>query len=135
MLVKWTKSNVLTVCLKGKNPREITTVQILPGVNEIDDAMWKRMLDHQGLKHYLSDSSLVERKGPSKDNKKSGKGLTRFGIDEAKELIGETLDKLLLAAWKEDESRADVLKAIDKQIKHIDDSVTLKDVDDDDDED
>lgn len=131
MIVKYLNKNVLTVYLPGEG-RDLTNYQLLPGNNEVADADWDKIKEHPGCKQLLSSGALICIKPANPDNKKSQKGLARYGATEALEIIEGTYDKVLLLEWRKAENRGNVSDAITDQIKKIDDSLKKKEDEDED---
>jgi len=129
MLVEWKEARALSVHVPSKG-RSSDKVVFVPGFNEVDDQMWSSMTEHRGVQPFIKSRSLVA-KSPARDNKKSGKGLLKFDIPEAEEIIDRTYGKAILQEWKSHENRGAVIQMIDKQIQRVDDSVRLRDEEDD----
>jgi len=124
MLVKWTEARALTIHRPGKG-RETSHSILVPGYNDVDDAEWGAVSKQPAVQRMVEKRKLVT-KTPSKDNKKSGKGLLRFDLQEANEIISETYGKKILSEWRSHETRTPVINDIDFQIKRVDDSVAMR---------
>lgn len=127
LLVEWTQPNLFTWFDKKATA---PTLKLLPGINQVDEKMWAKAEKHPLVKHHLSEENLVVH-----DEKIEGKaGLSETPVKDAKRIIVGTFDKELLQNWKSGEKRKSVVDAIDAQIKKVDESVKLKEKDDEDDE-
>jgi len=99
-------------------------VNIIPGVNDIDDNDWKGIKDHPTVKDRIGDDTLVLLKADNSEGKKKqldGMPETLEGMNAggAIDFIGGIFDIDQLKAWKKKENRGGVSAAIDKQIKSI----------------
>lgn len=92
---------------KGKYIRHAAGVTLIPGVNDIPDAEWKKYSAHPIAKK-LIDAGEV-----------SAKKVDKLSAEEAIELAYDTYDLSVLQDMKENETRTTVLKAIDEQIKEL----------------
>lgn len=125
MLLKYTKNNVLTLNIPG-NGTSVIPHTLLPGINEIEDQVWKELKSQPGVKRLMAKSILLEKAPPTKDNKKVGKGLAKYSAEEAAFIVEETYDKRLLSDWLKLESRAVIKTAIETQLDVIEKSVERK---------
>ena len=128
MLLNYKMTNVLTLYIPGKGTA-LTPFQLLPGINEIEDAVWKTLKKQKGVAKLIAKGNLLEKAAPAKDNKKAGKGLAKYGADEATYIVEETFDKVLLGSWLKIETRSVVKTAIEAQLVKVEESLTKKDED------
>jgi len=122
MLLKYNQKNCLTLYIPGQGT-SLTPYQLLPGMQEIEDSVWKKLKAQKGVKRLMMQGHLTEAAPPEKDNKKSGKGLAKYSAEEAEFIIKETYDKRLLGTWLKTESRTVIKTAIEDQLKVIEESV------------
>jgi len=126
MLIKWTKSNVLTIHAKDKT-NTVKPIQLLPGVNEVTKEDWSLALQHPVVKRYLDEEGILEVKGQTVDDKPSKKeGLEDYTIPSASKIIKETYDVELLKSWKLKDDRVGIAQAIDDQLQFIKETTTPK---------
>jgi hypothetical protein len=134
MLIEWTQTNAFSFYQAtggnaGKQvPRQTkVALTLLPGINEVDEATWKKCADHPLAKIHLEEGNIelvdVRRKSGSK---KDAPGLTGFEARDAKKIVKQTFDKALLAKWADKESRKEVVTALEKQVELVDKSVPTK---------
>jgi hypothetical protein len=112
-------------------------VVLKPGVNEVEEAAWKRALrggSAEGAKastpkalKALLDKKLIEVVGSADatgtpvagSNTPPPTSLADMKADEAEALVSMTYDRDLLSKWRSSEKRSGVLKAIDTQLKAL----------------
>ena len=87
---------------------------LLPGMNEVDDAVWNECAMKIPLVRYMVDKSILV---PIVN--RTAKEIARLSGPDAIELVRGTFDKVLLLKYKRTDKRAAVLEAIDKQIEVI----------------
>lgn len=131
MLLNYKKPNTLTLCIPGKGTT-VTPIVFLPGIQEIEDAIWKDLKQQKGVKTLIAKGDLVEKAPPAKDNKKGNKGLARYDAEEAAFIIKETYDKRLLTDWLKIEARTVIKTAIEDQLKVVEASLKVKPKDEED---
>lgn len=131
--------------VRNNDVRVITVgglVNLVPGVNQVDDALWKKasgkkqnkvlkaLFDGKTVEvlggtnsksdtsEQSSDDEDEDGKGPASGAAKTGRdNLSDLNAEEARELISDTLDRDTLEAWRQGESRKTVLAAIDEQLE------------------
>lgn len=107
-----------------------SVVSFSPGSNTIKDSDWDAIKDHPEVKARLAGKVkgkeleiIVESKAsivdPDVDTSKEGAELSALNANDAKKLIKETHNTIELNKWKEAETRAGVIKAIDDQFAVI----------------
>lgn len=90
-------------------------VILMPGVNEVDAAKWDKAATSPAVKAYLK---MRAKGGITVDEKSSGPA--DLSVDDAVDLVEDTVDGALLKKWAEREDRAEVSAAIKSQIEKID---------------
>ena len=139
MLLKWNKTNVWSI---GSGMADGSVVQLIPGNNQLTEHQWKCIKDHPEVKLRMKKDIICLKRGKikmleiigAKKEKKENKGasgnegnegsegaksLEEVNVKEAAKLIKETFNTVLLAQWKESETRSSVLKVIEKQLEDI----------------
>lgn len=131
MLVHWKESRVWTVAWKGPHDdvqmgKHYASKQtILPGVQEIDDEVWKKMKEVPDVQERIEAGRLVEVKTAAtkgaKDESEHGlpKSLAKFSVPDATELVSGVMDIDVLKAWSKIEKRTTVKDAIRDQLKAL----------------
>lgn len=91
-------------------------VRLKPGANEVSADRWAKCLESAQVKEMVADKRLeVEGKPVDQD----ASPLTALDVNDAKALIGKTLDANLLEVWGRDEKRRPVITAITEQVKKV----------------
>jgi len=137
VLVRWNKANVISV---STGLPDASVIQFIPGPNEIPAEKWKLIKDHPEFKKRMEAEvvdpirgkvkmmELIAEKKPSSDQDQDqdsdgdqgeGSALSALGAKEAKELVAETFNTVLLKEWQTTETRGTVLKAVEKQLDAI----------------
>lgn len=96
----------------GGQGTKAVSFRLLPGVNEVDLDQWNKAKQLPVIKHYLNAGLFVEFGG-------SKPGLLGVSILDAIETVKHTLDRELLKTWKNAETRAGVLSALETQIDEV----------------
>lgn len=93
-------------------------VNLIPGNNPLPQDVWDSVKDQWLVKHMLTDGTLsvLEVAGDVRNS------LRDLGAKRALEIVGDTLDLVLLKSWRATETRNLVAEAIDNQIA----TITLK---------
>lgn len=125
MLINYTKPNVFTAPLvlpKGQAVRKL--LRFMPGVNEVSKEDWKQFQkDHtKRVERFLGDGTMEVVAETVGDDEKTA--LTDLTAGKAKLAVGKTLNIALLQSWRDAETRAGVVKAINAQLQMIDDKTT-----------
>ncbi len=89
------------------------TLQLVPGINQLDERAWSVALEHESVKRALDagDLEVESKRGADTDNPLKG-----LAPSKAVRLVGETFDERLLRSWRVVELRGPVLSAIDAQL-------------------
>lgn len=124
MLVKLNNTGPVTIS-KPKSVEGGCFVLVPGSVNEIDDASWEIIKDNPQIKGWIADGTWkvltdytpIEKKTTGKGGVEKAIALSAMSADEAKEVVAETLNKPLLEAWSEAESRRPVLRQIERQLE------------------
>lgn len=131
MLLNNQEKRPITLFIPDKKGTATKPYMFIPGNQEIEDSAWKLLKAQPGVQRILKQGKLREVAAPVKDNKKSGKGLAKYGAEQAEFIIAETFDKRLLGDWLATETRSVIKTAIEAQLAVIEKSVTRKKKDDD----
>lgn len=91
---------------KGKYVRHAEGITLIPGANNVEEKDWKKFSGHPISNKLIESGEIV-----AKDDK--------LTADEAIELAYDTYDLAILEDMKATETRKTVLKAIDEQIKEL----------------
>ncbi len=117
MLVTYDKPNMLTVPLVNEKHAVDKSIHFTPGVNSIDADDWARCKEFPKVKQLLAKQLLkVELKENDTEEKLA---IADAPVNKAVLIVKKTLNPLLLEEWRAVESRAGVLKAIQAQLDHI----------------
>ena len=122
MLVEWTMPNVYSIWHSNKGK----PLQLLPGINEVDDKMWTECEKHPNVKLNIDEGNLVVHDKPTGDRKQKTEGLMQYDVREAKRIVKNTFDKDLLGKWAKMDNRQVIQTEIETQIKKVDESVRVK---------
>lgn len=105
----------------GKLRPEIDTfINLTPGVNEIDAALWERAMDQ----HNLLNQHLLPTKEIEVIESKKDVDFAAMQPKLALRLVEETYDPRLLNRWLNDEVRPAVAQKIRDQLKTLDSQTT-----------
>lgn len=133
VLVKWNKSNVMSV---GAGLPDASVIQFMPGVNEFTKEQWEKVSAHPEIKKRMETEvvdlkrgkvPMIEVLAEKKENKSEGNdddantnsAISELGVKDAKTLVEETFNTVLLKEWLEGETRKGVKSAIEKQLEGI----------------
>ena len=92
------------ICVKGMN-----RIDLVPGNNEVDPRAWGEAKKLAVVQALLKTKDLEADEASIRD-------LAAFDEASAIGLVNGTVDRALLTAWGDAETRAGVLKAIDAQL-------------------
>ncbi len=117
MLVNNTKPNLLAT--HGKH--------LKPGVNQVDPKWWAKVRKHPTIAARLEKGSLVEEMafeeaqdavslGDEGAEQAAVEHIGSLSVNHAKALIKDTIDMVLLKAWKKFDDRKGVKTAVDEQL-------------------
>lgn len=140
ILLKLNRAGVMSI---GTGQRDGSIVQLIPGPNYIPVEKWNMVKDNPIVKARMEQKIVdpergkvpiiemietgkkaSEKKGDDDqggDEDQGGQGIGGLNAGDAKSLIKETFNTVLLREWREEESRSTVVKAIDDQLQAIDD--------------
>jgi len=128
MIVDYTKENVWAIGIampqvKGK-PFASRTVNLIPGINTIDDNDWPKIKDHPMVLMALENKVLIIVTKADADIEKSVEaGVSpqlaslKGKVQEKISVIGKCLNKELLEKWAEEEMSPKIQAALQKQLK------------------
>jgi len=90
-------------------------IRMLPGINEYTDAQFKAFCDTDDFKRFIEDDEavVIDLKEPAKPT------LSNFDNKKAIKIVKDTVNFKLLEEWLVKETRGDVLKAINDQMKKL----------------
>jgi hypothetical protein len=133
VLVKWNKSNVMSV---GAGLPDASVIQFMPGVNEFTKEQWETVSKHPEIKkrmetevvdlkrgkvpmiEVLSEAKKADDSNKGDDDNNEG-GIAGLNVGDAKALVKETENTPLLREWLESETRKGVKEAIEKKLEKI----------------
>jgi len=139
VLVKWNMAHVMSV---ATGLPDASVVQFVPGANEFTAEKWALIKDHPEIKARMEADVVVPNvgkmkklevlaqkkvvaptpgKNPEAPTDNGGSALSELNTEKSKKLIAETFNTPLLREWLESEARAGVKKAIESQMKKIED--------------
>jgi hypothetical protein len=136
MIVKHNGKNLLSIANpEGKN------IVLMPGNNVgIDPVLWESLTkDNKVLQAKIEnriievrhskvetakpeEKKVVQKEVKEEIEKGASKDLAEFNAKEAAKIVAETYDVSILEEWSYEESRVSVKKAIDKQLKAIEET-------------
>lgn len=122
MLIEWTMPNVYSIW----TPNVAKPLQLLPGVNEVEDKAWETVESHKNVLAHIEVGNLVVMNKPPGDRKQKTEGLMQYDVKEAKRIVKSTYDKELLTKWNDMDERKGIQTEITAQIERVDKSVRLK---------
>ena len=109
MIIENTAARVISIGIGGS--AQAKDVDLMPGVNDVSDAVWKVAAKHPAIVGMLKDGVL--RVDESKAD------LAEMTAAEAIKLVAKTFDRALLELWGEMDKRTSVVSAIQDQLKTI----------------
>lgn len=112
MIVKWTKTNINYIPVKGKGH-----IVLLPGCNEVDNDLWAAVRDE--LAGAIRSGILVEVNAVKKDGKLEVVPFAKLPPEKAEQLVEETVSTKTLDAWKTGEGRDSVRARINKRLDTV----------------
>jgi len=113
MLVEYTRANVFSVHLSTG-----VFVRFIPGVNEIEPALWEQIQKHPTVAQIIGGGFLKALNEPEKGL--SDPGLSGLNTKEAIAVVKKTVDADLLKKWALIDNRKAVSAAIQEQISAVD---------------
>lgn len=139
MLVKYNKVNCWGIGVgldkkeqaarkKANLPTTSKSVNLVPGVNHVDDKDWAKIKDHPAVERALEDKTLevlTEKDGKADEAREAGSSVELYSLNaddlvkEKKLIIAECYHKELLLKWQEEEESAGCQAAIAKQLKKL----------------
>lgn len=135
MIINWKKTNIKVIPVVGSNKLITSTVNLLPGMNDIPENIWmsvrKLVKDEieRGLIEEVQTKVTVETKkvkNPETNEEKEekvekvqSKELKDIPPKEASEIVKDTYDLKTLNKWLDDEGRSDVRAVLQNQIDHV----------------
>lgn len=94
-------------------------VKIMPGVNPLEAADWKKIAPR--IKDKIEEGEIENMEEKIDDD--FAEGLAGYKAHDAKKLVEETADEKLLLEWKSTEKRKKVVDAINKRLEYISNAV------------
>jgi hypothetical protein len=136
MLVKWNGVGPLSIGdpRPGSNYKMAAVIVLTPGVNKLEDEVWKRSAENPQIKRLIK---LGKKKGgleivtdvmgdkeqaaaaKKAEDKQIAIDLSGFADKEAADIVRKTLNKELLEQWAESDNRPLVRRAVEKQLKTL----------------
>lgn len=130
MLVKYNRTNVHTAYLdvRGPDSKAILAgkrIRFMPGVNDVKDEDWAKLKQDPEFQAFLDGPEkvmeemtpdLLVEKGKAKP---AADDLSGFTEKKAKTLVEATVDRDLLKAWLDKETRSPVKRALEEQIQKL----------------
>lgn len=114
MYIHYKKPNVLRA--NGKNG---SVFLFVPGNNDVPKSVWDDLMANKNFKRRVDEGSLTVVS--EKDSDPEGiASLADFGTAEAKQIVRDTYDPLLLRQWMKTEQRKTVAAVIEEQLKQAD---------------
>lgn len=98
------------------NEKDYSSISLKPGVNEVDSALWERIVAKDNIVQFWVKSGVLVVSG---DAKKPALPFSELPVADAITLVTDTFDVALLNDWRASERRGGVLAAIEKQIQLI----------------
>ena len=111
-----TETRVITV------PDDVRPVRLLPGANNVDNAVWERARPHVLTRLGVTFTEIgveVKKDAKGKEAGISFKKFEELSVKEASELVKKTLDVKTLHEWKSATSREDIRREILDQIEEM----------------
>jgi len=90
--------------------------RLIAGVNEVQDKVWEKYKEHPVVKAKIDKGIFEVVDKPKSAGKKEIKGLSAYGLKQAKEVIKKTFNIETLEGWLETETRNSIIKEIQEQI-------------------
>jgi len=117
MLVMYNKPNLLSVPLINSKNILDKTIHFSPGVNSLSTNDWERCKKFPKVNSLLDNG--VMRVEHDKDDSNEKFAISDAPVNKAVTIIKKTYNPLLLEDWRAAETRAGVVKAINAQLKYI----------------
>jgi hypothetical protein len=117
MLIENTEARVIHIqcgyLTNSEGTGSASYTNLIPGINDVEDAVWSACKGYAGTREHLGSGALVERGlSPVKNV-----GLTAHDPSKALAIIKDTFKVDLLREWLEVEKRHQVIDAIKAQIE------------------
>ena len=122
MLIEYTKPNVLNLPLTGKDGVSEGHVMIVPGINEVPKTSWGRCAELPKVKRLIDAKELTVIL--ANDDTDEVFAISTVEVKEAVKVVKKTWNIILLEDWLAGESRSGVTKAINAQIKLVQEKTT-----------
>lgn len=126
MLIDWKGQGPLAVHdpRKSSNYKLASVIVCTPGVNKLDDAVWKELEKNTVIAQLVKDGKLVitrEADGDAETASKKAEAVELTGLkpDDCKRIVEMTWNVDLLRSWADNETRPKVRTAIEKQLKLV----------------
>lgn len=119
MLLKYNGTRPLSIQMGGMN----ASVKVfIPGGNEIKDVDWEIIKKHPDIARKIESKEIevLSAEAPAKTDDNPSE-LSALSAKDAKKLVEETFDVVLLRKWRDEETRKPVSNSIDDQLKKIED--------------
>lgn len=119
MLLKYNGTRPLSIQMGGM---DASVKVFIPGGNEIKDADWEIIKKHPDMKRKIESKEIeiLSDSAPAKTDDNTSE-LSALSAKDAKKLVEETFDVVLLRKWRDEETRKPVSNSIDDQLKKIED--------------
>ena len=118
MIIEWKQQRVKILV----NPNG-GFIHLLPGLNDIDDDLWKEMkkglsteYDNQWIREILK---VVETNVEGKKSKKDVTDFNSMGIEDCRKMMDECFNIKTLEKWRDNDARVDIRVNIDKRIETL----------------
>lgn len=119
MLLKYNGTRPLSIQMGGM---DASVKVFIPGGNEIKDSDWEIIKKHPDIARKIEakEIEVLSEAAPAKTDDNTSE-LSALSAKDAKKLVEETFDVVLLRKWREEETRKPVSNSIDDQLKKIED--------------
>lgn len=117
MLIEYSKPNVMTLPITSSTGAMERTIMLVPGINEVLATDWKKLEKHPRIVKLMDNGDIAV--ALASEDTTDAFALSSADIKEAISIVKKTWNLVLLEDWKAGESRAGVVKEINKQILHI----------------
>lgn len=111
----------MLVNYKLKNVYGCGEMQLIPGINKVDEKVWAEAQKFPKTKWLMENEHLevVEGEGGKKLEASADESLASLSEKKAVKLVEETFEMRLLEQWKKTEKRNKVLDALDARMDEI----------------
>lgn len=141
MIIEWKKNRLKIIPLLGlKASKGASQLVLMPGFNDVNDALWKEIKTKFKLIRFsLDEGDIVEKvvttklETTNKNGKKEvkEKEVTSFkdmSSEDCIKIIDDTWDIKVMKNWKKEDDRADIRNYIDEHIAKIKDNKADKNI-------